>query len=205
MDGQVDVRWIYVRAFRVRLSPTDKRRKMRKILIASLGLLLVSLGLAACGGGDATAKFPGTKDGAKALIGEFMKPDVDRKKLTMELRPTKEDYKSFYAEESEATRAEAFYDKLWNSGEAVIAPKDGQTELRVFSATPKQLNDYEGEFAEFPTSMISLSTKLKPDLTIYAFKFVKPGETSGMAYEGLTHVNGRWRLFPKPWRYLESK
>jgi len=169
------------------------------------GLYLLLFALVSCGGGNTTAKFPGTKDGAKALLGEFLKPEADRKKLTMELRPTKEDYRAFYAEEGEAARAEAYYEKLWASGEAVIAPKDGQTELRLFSATVKELDNYEGEYAEFPTAMISLANDLKPDLTIYAFKFVKPGEKSGMAYEGLTHINGRWRLFPKPWKYMDSK
>jgi hypothetical protein len=68
------------------------------------------------------------------------------------------------------------------------------------------LNAYEGDHAEFPTSFLALAdSSLNPDLTHYAFKFVKPGETTGMAFEGLTHVNGKWKLFPKPWRYLEGK
>ena len=58
---------------------------------------------------------------------------------------------------------------------------------------------------EFPTGMRSLASDLKPNLTIYGFKFVKPGETTGMAFEGLTHINGKWRLFPKPWRFIEGK
>ena len=29
---------------------------------------------------------------------------------------------------------------------------------------------------------------------------VKPGETLGMAFDGLAFVNGHWRIFPKPWR-----
>ena len=127
--------------------------------------------------------------------------------MTMELRPTKEDYRAFYADESTAARAETFYDKLWSSGDAVVAPKEGQTELKLFSATTEQLSESAGEAAEFPGGMLSLaSTKtLKPNQTIYAFKFVKPGESTGMAFEGLTHVNGNWRLFPKPWRFMESK
>lgn len=125
----------------------------------------------------------------------------------MDLRPTKEDYRAFYADEATATRAETFFDKLWSSGDAVVAPKEGQTELKLFSATTEQLNALvpEGEAAEFPTGMQSLASNLKPNLTIYGFKFVKPGETTGMAFEGLTHINGKWRLFPKPWRFMEGK
>lgn len=180
----------------------------RNMLTLTLAAFVV--GLAGCGGGQPISeKFPGTKDGAKLLLAEFLKPDGDRKKMTMDLRPTKEDYRAFYADEATATRAETFFDKLWSSGDAVVAPKDGQTELKLFSATTEQLNELvpEGEAAEFPTGLQSLAANnnLKPNLTIYAFKFLKPGETTGMAFEGLTHVNGKWRLFPKPWRFMESK
>lgn len=183
---------------------------MKKNFVYLMLTALVAVNLASCsavGGGNSTSKFPATKDGARSLLNEFMKPDADRKKMTMELRPTKEDYRAFYADEPTAERAEAFYDKLWSSGDAVVAPKEGQTELKLFSATTEQLNELvpEGEAAQFPTGMQSLASNLKPNLTIYAFKFVKPGETSGMAFEGLTHVNGHWRLFPKPWRFMEAK
>ena len=181
---------------------------MKKITLNLMLAAFIAVGLAGCGGGQSNAaKFPGTKDGAKSLLNEFMKPDADRKKMTMELRPTKEDYRAFYADESTAARAETFYDKLWSSGDAVVAPKEGQTELKLFSATTEQLSESAGEAAEFPGGMLSLASSktLKPSQTIYAFKFVKPGESTGMAFEGLTYVNGNWRLFPKPWRFMESK
>lgn len=180
---------------------------MMKLKLTALTIFTAFL--AACSFGDSptSAKFPGTKDGAKALVAEFLKPDADRKKMTMDLRPTKEDYRAFYADEATAARAETFFDKMWSSGDAVVAPKEGQTELILLSATTEQLNELvpEGEAAQFPTGMQSLASNLKPNLTIYAFKFVKPGESTGMAFEGLTHVNGRWRLFPKPWRFMEGK
>ena len=31
---------------------------------------------------------------------------------------------------------------------------------------------------------------------------VLPGESLGMAFDGLVHVNGHWAWFPKPWRAL---
>jgi hypothetical protein len=181
---------------------------MKKITLKLMLAAFIAIGLAGCGGGQSSAaKFPGTKDGARALLAEFLKPDADRKKMTMDLRPTKEDYRAFYADEATAARAETFSDILWSSGDAVVAPKEGQTELKLFSATTEQLNEAvpEGEAAQFPTGLQSLASNLKPNLTIYGFKFVKPGESTGMAFEGLTHINGHWRLFPKPWRFMESK
>jgi hypothetical protein len=164
-------------------------------------LTILAVGLAACGGGSQATKFPGTPDGAKALLTEFQKPGADTKKLTMELKPETADYKAFYKEESTAKRAEDYFAKLWAGGNAVVAPKEGQTELKLASATPKDLSESTGQYAEFPTSMQALGDELNPNITVYAFKFVKPGETSGMAYEGLTYVNGKWKLFPKPWQF----
>lgn len=180
-------------------------KSLRTIIAAALIAVVAVVGCSNRSS-TATSKFPGTKDGARALLGEFLKPGADLKQLTMELRPTREDYRSFYADESTANRAEAFFDKLWNSGDAVVAPKEGQTELKLYSATVEELKNDGGEYAEFPTALRALADgNLKPELTIYAFKFVKPGDSAGMAFEGLTHINGRWRLFPKPWRFMEAK
>lgn len=179
---------------------------MKRNIFTFAFLMSLAVILSACGGGGASlSKFPGTEEGANSLLKEFMKPGVDTKKLTMELRPTKEDYRAFYKEEATADRAEAYFDKLWSGGDAVVAPKEGQTELKIAAATTEQLRDPAGFLPDFPGGLKALSDDLKPGLTIYAFKFVKPGETTGMAYEGLTHINGKWRLFPKAWRFLEGK
>lgn len=181
---------------------------MKKTALTFVWTAIIAICLTGCGGEKKfSEKFPGTKDGANSLLQELMKPDADRKKLTMELRPTKEDYRAFYADDSTADRAEAFYDKLWSGGNAVVGPKEGQTELKLFSATTEDLRDDKGEASQFPTGLTTLAAtnNLKPNLTIYAFKFVKPGESLGMAFEGLTHVNGHWRLFPKPWAFMEGK
>lgn len=175
-------------------------------LYTTLALIAVAAFVAACGGGANTTKFPGTRDGARALLSEFLKNDTDRKKLTMELKPSKEDYRAFYKDEETAARAETFFEKMWSSSDTVVAPKEGQTELKLAMATTEQLKDSEGEYAEFPTAMSAAAdVYLKPNQTLYAFKFVKPGESTGMAFEGLTHINGKWRLFPKPWRFAEVK
>ncbi len=179
---------------------------MRKDTLTFICVLLIAICVASCGSEQKISeKFPGTKDGAKALLQEFMKPGADTKNLTMQLRPTKEDYRAFYADESIANRAETYFDKLWSSGNAVVAPKEGQTELKLLSATREEMSDDKGESTEFPSQLNGLADNfLKPNVTIYTFKFVKPGESTGMAFEGLTHLNGHWCLFPKPWKFLEG-
>jgi hypothetical protein len=84
----------------------------------------------------------------------------------------------------------------------VVAPKAGQTEVKVFSATSDEMKAWSGNAAEFAGGWKDVATKLKPGLKIYRFKFVEPGKDLGMAFDGLMYVNGNWRIFPKPWRAL---
>jgi hypothetical protein len=44
---------------------------------------------------------------------------------------------------------------------------------------------------------------VQPGMTWVRFKCVEPGESPGMAYDGLVLLDGRWRLFPKPWQVLQ--
>ena len=39
-------------------------------------------------------------------------------------------------------------------------------------------------------------------MTWWRWKFTKPGEDLGMAYDGLVFVNGHWAWFPKPYRAI---
>ena len=142
---------------------------------------------------------PGTDAGAEALLKEFLKPGADYPALTKQLRPTKADYEAVF-EPDLATAADAVYTPAWDGGQMVIAPKEGQTELKLSSATSEELKGWTGGASEFPGGYKDVAAKLKPGLKLYRFKFVKPGEDLGMAFDGLAHVNGHWRIFPKPWR-----
>ena len=54
-----------------------------------------------------------------------------------------------------------------------------------------------------PGGWAKMKGQIKDGYTLFRFKFVKPGERSGMVYDGLILVNGHWRIFPKAWRALE--
>lgn len=53
-----------------------------------------------------------------------------------------------------------------------------------------------------PGGMSQAAKYLKPGVTWYRLKFVKPGEKLGMAYTAFAHINNRWIFIPKPWRYF---
>ena len=186
--------------------------------LGKLGGLALTLALAGCGGGDnstgagansaaggspaaASKSYPGTDDGAKALLDEFVKPGADAAALSKPLRPSKADYDAVF-EPDLAAKANAAYTPAWDAGEMVVAPKPGQTQVLLSSATSEDLKAWTGGADAFPGGWKDVGAHLKPGVKFYRFKFVEPGSDTGMAYDGLAHVNGNWRIFPKPWRLL---
>jgi len=169
-----------------------------KILLP-LACLVFGLGLGALA--NAAETFPGTEAGATSLLKEFLKPGADHAALSKQLRPTSADYAAVFDADSSAKVA-AVYDPAWEGGQMIVAPKAGQTEVKVFSATSDEMKTWSGNAAEFAGGWKDVAPKLKPGLKIYRFKFVEPGKDLGMAFDGLIYVNGNWRIFPKPWRAL---
>jgi hypothetical protein len=167
---------------------------IRLLVCLPLALML----LPAC---SKKSSHPPTEAGAKALLSEFLKPDADRLKLSLALKPTSKDYRAVFATEENAKKAEEAYSKLWEMvNKRPIGPNPGQTEILLWSATTDQLKAGAGNAGHFPGGYKRAAQFLKPGVTVYRWKFVKPGERLGMAFDGLYNIDGRWVLMPKPWR-----
>jgi hypothetical protein len=148
--------------------------------------------------------YPNTAQGASALLQEFLKPGADLVALTKKLQPTDKDYESVFKPEVAKKLAE-MYSQPWKDGLMVLAPKTGQTELLLSSATSEELQKWTGNAKEqFPGGYERIGPSVADGFTFYRFKFVAPGAKLGMAFDGLVHVNGHWRLFPKPYRVFEE-
>ena len=185
---------------------------MQKIPTYVLTALFLSL--VACGddpsedppGGGTVETPPGEVDGseagAKALLSEFLAPGANHAKLSAVLAPASGNYAAAF-EGDAAAKAAAGYKQAWEGGLIVVKPNAGQTELLLWKATAEELKAWTGDAKDqFPGGYREIAKHLKPGVTWYRFKFVEPGSTSGMAYDGLVCVNGRWTIFPKPWRVL---
>lgn len=174
-------------------------------LLVALALALALAGCGGSGGGGSTTSsksaYPGTEAGAKALLEEFVKPGADTATLSKSLRPTKADYDAVFMPDL-AAKAEAVYGPAWDGGQLVVAPKAGQTQVLLGSATSDELKSWTGGASEFPGGWKDVGAQLKPGVTFYRFKFVEPGQDLGMAFDGLAYVNDNWRIFPKPWRAM---
>lgn len=144
----------------------------------------------------------GDDTGAKALLERFLKPETDVLALSRALRPKAEDYAAVYTAEI-ARKMDGLYGPAWDADQIRVAPKPGQTQLLLWGATSEELKAGGGNASKFPGGYARVKDALKAGVRVYRFKFVKPGETIGMAFDGLAHVNGRWVLIPKPWRALK--
>jgi hypothetical protein len=178
----------------------QSRTNIRSLILPLLCIAL-SLGLSRYASAAETAL--GTEAGATSLLKEFLKPGADHAALSKQLRPTAADYAAVF-EADVSGKVAAVYDPAWDAGQMIVAPKTGQTEVKVFSATSDEMKSWSGNAAEFAGGWKDVAPKLKAGLKIYRFKFVEPGKDLGMAFDGLIHVNGNWRIFPKPWRALSK-
>jgi hypothetical protein len=139
---------------------------------------------------------------AKELLMKFLQPGADYNSMNKTLRPTQADYKAYFVEGS-WQKAQTAYNQLWDQYPMAVKPKPTQTELLLWKASVEELKNGTGDSGQFPSGYKDIIRHIKPGHTIYRFKFVEPGKTIGMAFDGLVFINGHWVLIPKPWRVLK--
>jgi hypothetical protein len=86
-------------------------------------ITLLALGMAATGckkGVTVThPAFPGTADGAKALLAEYVKPGADVSALSKSLRPDADDYAAVFTGDA-AKKVQGVMDPAWTNGGVLI-------------------------------------------------------------------------------------
>ncbi len=172
------------------------------------GLMFLSFVMVAvsCGGtkgavsDQARGQYPGTEDGLKKLMGEFLKDGgANAEKLSLLLRPSAEDYAAVF-EGDFARKAEETYKEPWEKGLLTLKAKPAQTEITVLAVTAEDLKARSEKSREFPGGWQEVAPNLKAGLTVYMVRLTEPGKDRGARFDGLIYVNERWRIFPKPWR-----
>ena len=146
---------------------------------------------------------PGSSEDAKRMLLEFVQPKADLAQLSRNLEPKREDYFAYF-EEDAAQNVMKVYEKAWKDNEMILEPKEGQTDIILFKATTDELKSQARPAENFPGGYAKIAQHLKNGVTVFSFKFVEPGELFGYFVDGLTYLNGRWVLFPKPWRAFEK-
>jgi hypothetical protein len=148
-----------------------------------------------------TVDFPGDETGARQLLSQFFQAGMDKEALTKKLRPHSGDFSAVFKPEV-AKQVEEGYREPWDQGKIVIHAKPGETELLLGWVTTGDLQKQNEAAAAFPIGYAKAAPYFNEGLKIYRFKFVRPGEQLGFAWDGLIFVNGHWAFFPKPWRVI---
>jgi hypothetical protein len=177
----------------------------RRCMFVFVALALAAVACKKGGGGSGASvdvsKYPGTEDGAKQLLTD-LRTSSDARGMTLALKPQSADYQAVFVGDA-AAKAEAGYGKLWGEPKTVINAPPANTETLIAKVTTEGLQTWSpAAEVGFPGGYRSIADKYKPGLTVYRWKYVKPGETTGMAFDGLIYVNNHWAWFPKPWRVL---
>jgi len=153
------------------------------------------------GSSKASSETPGSEAHARSLLMKFFEPDADLVALTSALFPTEEEVHMVY-NDPVASKLAAGYAEAFKPG-IKFGPKPDQNALLTVHATTAQLKNGDAVLREFPGGYKDIVQYFKSDVPIVRFKFVKEGETLGLAFDGLVFVNNHWVIMPKPWRSLE--
>ncbi|MBS2031432.1 MAG: lipoprotein [Deltaproteobacteria bacterium] len=176
---------------------------MKRVFLVAVA----ALALAGCKiNDDSASTLPGaggtgTEAEARTFLEGFLKADTNKHALSQRLEPRADDYDAVF-EDASVEKARTWYQHAWSTHKLTIQGTKEQTELQVFHMTTEDLKANADSAKQFPMSYSRVANALKPGLTIYGFRFVKPGETAGTSFDGLIFVNGHWAFFPKPFHAL---
>jgi hypothetical protein len=123
----------------------------------------------------------------------------------LRLRPQPRDYDKVFSAAACPLAREA-YDALWSQPAALFRPPaPEQTELQVFVAPAGLLDSGVDLVLPFPTGYRAIAALLDPHRTWVCWRYTRPGQTAGLAYDGLVWCDDHWAWFPKPYRVLAAQ
>ena len=119
------------------------------------------------------------------------------------LRPRDDDYEKVFLPEAVAS-ARAAYTSIWNSGVSVQAPQEASCHEHVYVAPAGMLASDNELSRPFPGGYRAIAGLLDPHRVWVCWRYVVPGEKSGINYDGLVWCDDHWAWFPKPYRMLKQ-
>jgi hypothetical protein len=124
-------------------------------------------------------------------------------RIVERLRPRPEDYASVF-EAAIVDTARTAYESIWKQV-ITVECSSAETETRVAVSPAGMLRGDNDLSNAFPGGYRGIAQWLKPRHVWASWKYVEPGKTSGMAYDGLVWCDDHWAWFPKPYRVLGAE
>jgi hypothetical protein len=147
---------------------------------------------------------------AALALGEFIKAQVEPLLRALardvdggvvaSLRPRPEDYARVFIPDA-VDAARGAYETVWAEPPR-IETRGSSLQLECHVA-PAGMLTYDNELSKhFPGGYRHIGHLLDPHRTWVRWKYLRPGQTSGMAFDGLVWCDDHWAWFPKPFRAL---
>jgi hypothetical protein len=144
------------------------------------------------------------RESLRARFLPFVEPGAQLRALSAALRPRPGDAAKAFVGEA-AARVQAASDAAWASAHPpILGPKPGQTEVTATVCHARMLGTEGPLSRDLPRAMHALAPHLDPTRVWGTVRFHRPGETSGMRFDGLVWIDDRWVWFPKPWQWIRG-
>lgn len=156
---------------------------------------------------QALSKYKGTREDLIQLLTDIQQANPKtRIKMARALRPSEMDYKAIFISRDFAASVYQYHQRLSNSSAIVIQPNlVAQSDILLWEADVNDFKEYKNDAVYFPGGYKEIAHQFSPDYHYFRFKYVKPGKSTGSAYDMMVFVNDRWRFFPRPWVVVVEK
>lgn len=135
-------------------------------------------------------------------LGMFLDPAYtfdERYQRLLAMKPQEADYERVFRGKL-LDGARALYGAMWGQPPPPLRGAPDQTRLWVRVAFADDFVAWNRRGAEFPGGYRKLALDLVPGVVWVAWKFVAPGETTGLSFDGIVRLDDRFVWFPQPWR-----
>ena len=124
-------------------------------------------------------------------------------RLIASLEPRDSDFELVFIPEA-AESARRRYREYWRGSLRIPRPSSRQSEIQVWAAPAGMLVDANDLSRLFPGGYLGVSKLFNPHRVWLVWKYLEPGTSSGLSYDGLVWVVDHWAWFPKPFRVLAA-
>lgn len=126
--------------------------------------------------------------------------------LVAQLIPREDDYEKVFVGEA-VELARLTYQQLWKENNGKIDmefPSGLQSDIHCYPAPAGMLGEENELSYYFPQGYSAIASWLNPHRVWLCWKYVEPGEQSGLSFNGLVWIDDHWAWFPKPFKALAN-
>ena len=122
---------------------------------------------------------------------------------TNAFKPRASDYSLAFSKQA-APKAASIYQALWQGELPLPAPWPGQTRMLVTACFSEWFSQNNDLLDQFPPAYREIAGLLEPGTIWVSWRYTKPDQEKGAAFDGLVQVGDRWVWFLRAHRVLSK-